>query len=282
MAVPSLDERSIPRLAWSERSGLTSAPEWRPDEPAVVDSWLVAEGRVRGLPMHGRRFLRACAETVPELPPATVQCFLDAVRRWLPAHGRWFPRIEAYRGPEPRLALWPRPAPEPGAGEVTLWIPPDPDPRLWPTVKGPDLRVLAGLRKRAEAAGADDALLYDGGGTILETAHSALVWWRGDELCVPEAGLPVLPSVTRAHLERLAGCWRCPVRSERVDLAELPGLETWTLNALHGLRPVRAWVGADGRSRAARVSPRAADWRRAVRHRAVLPACNLWEPPCAH
>ncbi|NKZ08274.1 aminotransferase class IV [Actinomadura latina] len=274
------------RLAWSERSGLAPAAQWPPDEPAVVDSWLIAEGRVRDLALHGQRFLRACADTVPELPPATVHGFLDAVRHWLPSRGRWFPRIEAYGGPEPRLALWPRPAPDAGAGagagEVTLWIPPESDPRVRPTVKGPDLRVLAGLREQARTAGADDALLYDGGGTVLETAHSALVWWRGDELCVPEAGLPVLPSVTRTHLERLAECWRCTVRHDRVGLPELPGLETWTLNALHGLRPVRAWIGTDGRRTAARVSPRAADWRRAVRHRAVLPAFNLWELPCAH
>ncbi|TYK44030.1 aminotransferase class IV [Actinomadura decatromicini] len=270
------------RLVWNEPSGLTPVADRRPGAPAVVDSWLVADGRVRDLMLHGRRFLGACAELAPELSPATVLDFLDAVRHWLPSHGRWFPRIEAYGGPEPGLALWPRPAPAPGAGEVTLWIPPDPDPRVCPTVKGPDLRVLAGLRERAKAVGADDALLYGSGGTVLETAHSALVWWRGDELCVPEADLLVLPSVTRTHLERLAECWRCSVRRESVDLAELPALETWTLNALHGLRPVRAWIGADGRSTAARVSARAADWRRAVRHRAVLPAANLWELPCAH
>lgn len=280
MAVPAVDERTSRRLTWSERSGLVPAEDRHPYEPAVVDSWLVAEGRVRDLPLHGRRFRRACAEMVPELPAATVQRFLDAARRRLPEHGRWFPRIEACGGPEPRLALWLRPAPAPGAGEVTLWIPPDPDPRLRPTVKGPDLRLLAGLRERAQAVGADDALLHDGEGTVLEAAHSALVWWRGDELCVPEPGLAVLPSVTRAHLERLAECWRCPVRTGRLRPAELPELETWSLNALHGLRPVRAWIGADGRATAAKVSTRAADWRRAVRQRAVLP-CDLREQPCA-
>ncbi|MEU8119208.1 aminotransferase class IV [Spirillospora sp. NPDC049024] len=270
------------RLVWSERSGLAPAAGRRPDEPAVVDSWLVAEGRVRDLPLHGQRFQRACADLVPELPPDTVHRFLEAVRLWLPPRGRWFPRIEAYGGPEPRLALWARTAPAPGAGEVRLWIPPDPDPRTRPLVKGPDLRVLAALRERAKAVGADDAVLYESGGTVLETAHSALVWWRGDELCVPDAGLAVLPSVTRTHLERLAECWRFTVRQEKADLSELPGLETWTLNALHGLRPVRAWIGADGRPTPARVTARAADWRRAVRHRAVLPAFNLWELPCAH
>ncbi|GGL57051.1 aminotransferase class IV [Planomonospora parontospora] len=273
--------RAEERLVWT-RAGLSAAPDRRPDDPAVVDSWLVGEGRVRDLALHGRRFLHACAAAVPELPAAEIRRFLDAVRHWLPPRGRWFPRIEAYAGAEPRLALWPRPAPEPGPAEVALWIPPEPDPRLWPAVKGPDLRVLAGLRERARAVGADDALLHDQGGTVLETAHSALVWWRGGTLCLPDADLPVLPSITRDHLERLAGCWRCPVRRERVSLAELPELEAWTLNALHGLRPVRAWTDADGRSTPAKVSARAAEWQRAVRHRAVLPALHLWGEPCAH
>ncbi|SDK43978.1 aminotransferase class IV [Nonomuraea jiangxiensis] len=273
-------ERAYERLAWTG-PGLIAAPDRWPGDPAVVDSWLVAEGRVRDLALHGQRFLRACAEAVPELPAAEIRRFLGAVRHWLPPRGRWFPRIEAYGGAEPRLALWPRPAPEPGPAEVTLWIPPESDPRRRPEVKGPDLPVLARLRERARAVGADDALLHDGDGTVLETAHSALVWWRGDTLCAPDDGLPVLPSITRSHLERLAGCWRCPVRRERVSLAELPELETWTLNALHGLRPVRAWADADGRSTPAKVSVRAAEWRQAVRHRAVLPALHLWEQPCA-
>ncbi|WP_336215590.1 aminotransferase class IV [Nonomuraea sp. LPB2021202275-12-8] len=275
------DERTSERMVWNESSGLTSATWWRPGEPSVVDSWLVAEGRVRGLGLHERRFLCSCAELVPEL--TTIDRFLDAVRLWLPEHGLWFPRIEAYGGAEPRLALWPRAWPGPSDEDVTLWIPPEPDPRSRPTVKGPDLRVLAGLRDRARAAGADDAVLYDGDGTALETAHSALVWWRGGTLCVPEAGLPVLPSVTRIHLERLADDWRCPIRRERVSLAELTRLEAWTVNALHGLRPVRAWVDAGGRSTPARLAApaRTAQWRQAVRHRAVLPARHLLESPCA-
>ncbi|GGS61115.1 hypothetical protein GCM10010156_19850 [Planobispora rosea] len=265
------------RLVWTERSGLSPAAGPPQGEPAVVDSWLVAEGRVRDLALHGRRFLRSCEQLVPELPSAAVRRFLDEVWQWLPGHGRWFPRIEAYGGAEPLLALWPRPAPEHAPGEVTLWTPPEPDPRRRPTVKGPDLRVLARLRDRAEAAGADDALLHDADGTVLETAHSALVWWRGGTLCVPEATLPVLPSVTRDHLERLAACWNFPVRHDRVTLDEVPELEVWTLNALHGLRPVRAWIDRAGRTRPGRISARAAEWQQAVRHRTVLPAPHLWE-----
>ncbi|MFI6531638.1 aminotransferase class IV [Nonomuraea sp. NPDC050547] len=277
-----LTVRAGERLAWDPGSGLVPAAPRPPGEPAVVDSWLVTDERVRDLPLHEERFVRASTELVPGLRAAAVHDFLDAVRHRLPGHGRWFPRVEAYTGAGPRLALWPRPAPEPGDAEVTLWIPTAADPRRRPTVKGPDLRVLAELRDRARARGADDALLYDRRGTALESAHSALVWWRGGTLCVPDRALPVLPSVTRIHLERLAACWRCPVRQERVSVAELMELETWSVNALHGLRPVRAWVDAAGRTRAAaRISARAAEWRQAVSHRAVLPVLPAREQPCA-
>ncbi|MFI6294962.1 aminotransferase class IV [Nonomuraea sp. NPDC050790] len=277
-----LTVRADERLAWDAGSGLVPVADRPPGEPAVVDSWLVADERVRDLPLHEERFLRASTELLPDLPAAAVHDFLDAVRRWQPGHGRWFPRVEAYAGARPRLALWPRPAPEPDGEEVTLWIPPGPDPRRHPTVKGPDLRVLAALRERARELGADDALLHDRAGTALESAHSALVWWRGGTLCVPAGDLPVLPSVTRIHLERLAACWRVPVRRERISVTELTELETWSVNALHGLRPVRAWVDAAGRTRAAaRISARAEEWRQAVSHRAVLPVLPAREQPCA-
>lgn len=254
-----------------------SAERQETGHPVVVDSWLVADGRVRGLGLHEERFTRSCAELLPELPADEVRHFLDGVRRWLPAEGRWFPRIEAYGGPTPHLTLWKRPAPEPGEDTVALWVVPGPDPRTRPEVKGPDLPLLAGLRDLARDAGADDALLCDAEGTVLEAAHAAVVWWRHDTLCVPAPDLRVLPSVTRAHVERLAEAWRCPVARERVHVDELRELETWTLNALHGLRPVTAWTDASGRSTKARVSARAAEWRQAVQARAVLPL----ESPCA-
>jgi branched-subunit amino acid aminotransferase/4-amino-4-deoxychorismate lyase len=57
----------------------------------------------------------------------------------------------------------------------------------------------------ALGAGADDALLVAGDGTVLE-APTANVWWReGDRLVTPSLDLPILAGVTRGLLLELAG-----------------------------------------------------------------------------
>jgi len=57
----------------------------------------------------------------------------------------------------------------------------------------------------AAAAGADDALLVAGDGTVLE-APTANVWWReGDALLTPSLDLPILAGVTRGLLLEAAG-----------------------------------------------------------------------------
>lgn len=204
--------------------------------PLVADSWLVADGRVRALDRHLTRFRNSCAALLPDLTPV-LDGFLAGIPQRLPVTGRWFPRIEAYpdEGPE-RLALRVRPAPEP-TGSVALWYPPEPDPRHHPTVKGPDLDVLAALRSRAPS-GTDDALLCTPDGFVLEAAHSAMLWWRGDTLCLPEADLPVLPSVTVSLLLEAAAATGTTVAHERCRPHDLADAEVWSANALHGLRTV--------------------------------------------
>jgi branched-subunit amino acid aminotransferase/4-amino-4-deoxychorismate lyase len=245
MASTVVESATATRFVWSGRGGLVreSAAPIRP--PLIVDSWLMDDGRVRGLEMHEQRFTGACMRLLPDLAGSTVKAFLGSVRLVLPRTGRWFPRVEVHGRPAPQLAVWLRPAPE-RSERATLWVAPGGDPRLSPKIKGPDLAVLAALREQAHTEGADDALLCASDGSILEAAHSSLVWWRREVLCLPTAESSILPSVTRRLLLELAQRRGVGVIRERMRPAELGAVETWTLNALHGIRPVSTWLGLTG------------------------------------
>lgn len=208
----------------------------------VADSWLVDEGRVRGLDRHAGRFGSACPRFSG--PPAdTTDRFLRAVAASLPARGRWFPRVELVAtGPGTRLRMWLRPAP-PRTATVRLWTAAGPDRRRLPTVKGADLDHLAALRAAAVAAGADEALLVSPEGHVLEGATTSVVWWRDGTLCGPPPGPRLLPGITRALLGELVGTAGHQVVTEQATAAELAGVPVWTLNALHGIRPVTEGLG---------------------------------------
>jgi branched-subunit amino acid aminotransferase/4-amino-4-deoxychorismate lyase len=251
---------SATRLVFSSRDGLLHASAAPVRQPLIADSWLIADGRVRALVLHEQRFCDACTRLLPDLDAGTVRAFLRSVRPLLPRTGRWFPRIELQQAPAAELAVWLRPAPAPAARTI-LWIAPGPDPRSHPQVKGPDLGVLAALREQAHAKSADDAVLCAGDGSILEAAHSSLVWWRNEILCIPTAESRILPSVTRRLLLELVARRRISVIRERMRPAELDTVETWTLNALHGIRPVSRWITSTGSRPARPVLPsRLVEW----------------------
>ncbi len=219
----------------------------------VADSWLVADGLVRGLPYHAERFVESCRRRHGVAPAETIG-FLRAACRQSPRTGRWFPRVEFAAGAVPggpavfRLRL--RAAPQSSSG-VVLRCADRPDSRTDPTVKGPDLEMLIGLRQAAVPLGADEVLLVSGSGTVLEGALSAVLWWRDGVLCVPPLSLPVLPSVTRRLLLQIA--------------AEV-GTELWTASALHGIRPVTSWSGAGLTAAPAR---RVAWWQARLAEKAI-------------
>jgi branched-subunit amino acid aminotransferase/4-amino-4-deoxychorismate lyase len=235
-------------LVWSGDDGLIDpGPADRAGQQApllVADSWLVREGRVRALDWHGQRFAGGCAQTGC-VAPSEVARFWAAVVSRLPADGDWFPRVELASVPQGRLALRLRPAPR-RTESVQVWVPPTPDPRQTPRRKGPDLGVLADLRQAAVAAGGNEALLRTPDGVVLEGATTNLLWWDGDVLYVPSPPeLPVLAGVTTRLVQAYADERGIDVRYVRSRLGSLAGREVWFVNALHGIRPVTAWIGAD-------------------------------------
>jgi branched-subunit amino acid aminotransferase/4-amino-4-deoxychorismate lyase len=217
--------------------------DWEPaDAPAgdiqAADSWLVEDGRVRGLDRHWARFARGCAEA--GFGPDATAGLRPAVEHALPATGRWFPRVELRSGGEVRLAVRPAPPREP---EVAAWVAGEPDPRRHPRRKGPDLERLGALRDAAARHGAGEALIADGAGRLLEGAYTSLLWWQDDALCAVPPDAPILDGVTRALLLELAAHDGVEVRLSRPAPADLEGREVWLTSALHGIRAVTGWAG---------------------------------------
>lgn len=250
------EEPEVRTLMWSEGRGLTRCRPAPDTALLAADSWLVDDGRVRGLDRHRRRFVAACAEATGD-SPARIERFWQEAVGALPRAGSWFPRVEL-AGPEPaRLFLRIRPAP-PRTESVAVWLGEEADPRVLPRRKGPDLALLAGLRGRAAERGAAELVLTTPEGLVLEGATANILWWEGDVLCRPSPGLPVLAGVTSALIEERAGRLGVPVEHRRCGTEDLDGREVWFVNALHGIRPVTAWLGGPLRAGPAR---RAASWQ---------------------
>ncbi len=242
--------------AFTWRPGGGFAP-WAQEEDKllVADSWLVSDGRVRGLDRHRQRFFRACTEVAPSLRDH-LPAFWQATVRKLPRQGRWFPRVELSAHPRAELHLRIRPAPPQGA-PVRLWVWEESDPRTAPRRKGPDLACLAEVRRRAARVGADEALLTTRSGLVLEATTSSVLWWEGLRLCMPSPALRILPGVTAALIEEIAARRGARIAHRRRRVPDLNGCEVWLVNALHGIRPVSKWVDP---SVVAGPTLRAAEW----------------------
>ncbi|MBC7518841.1 MAG: aminotransferase class IV [Microbacteriaceae bacterium] len=248
----SLAQVSPARWLWRGSELQQVENGWQTDDTVLAaDSWLVTDGRVRALELHRERFVAACLIprlNDPKLLPDPVHLaeFWAAMTAALPIHGDWFPKVELLRsqkGGAAELIYVLRSAPK-RTRSVVVTSHLGADPRTFPTVKGPDLLVLAGIRAAvADRVGAEEAIILSPEGYLVEGAYSALVWWQGNELCVPPAGFARVDSVTSRALVTLAQALGVSVREESVRPGDLAERELWSLSALHGIRIVREWIG---------------------------------------
>ncbi len=191
--------------------------------PTLIETVRVRGGRAPLWYLHLRRLVSSCRALGVPFPPAfTVpEGGADRVHRLeVGSHGVRLTEREP--GPTAPVRLQVSAVPHPGYPHKT-------------TARDSFAAALA----QARAAGADDALLLTTTGLVAEATIWCLFWWEGDTLAAPALGLGVLPGVSRARLEELAG----PVAERRVRPAELAGQPLFLANAVRGIVEVAALDG---------------------------------------
>ena len=204
----------------------------------VADSFLVNDGRVRSIDKHRKRF----NDSARSRTDLDLELFWNEVLKLIPRTGQVFPRVELSGN---NLVLRLRPPTE-FKSSVVLWTAEESDDRIDPTTKGPDLSYGAMLRRKSNLFGADEAIITDREGFVVEGALSSLLWWRGDVLMAPDENTRWLPSVTRSDLFEIAAQAGYQTATEHVRPSELIGLELWVASSLTGIRPVVDWVNLGG------------------------------------
>ncbi len=250
----------------AEASAVTAAYRWHDGslhaidycdpgsvEVLVADSWLVEEGSTLAIALHRDRFLGSIRRIQPARDadtgssadiagPTELDAFWTSVIAAIPRTGSWFPRVELQRYREAwRLVYRQRSSPL-RTRSVRLCTHLGRDPRTDPTTKGPDLARLAVARTAAQARGAQEAVILDERGFVVDGCYSAIMWWRGDRLYVPSPELDRVGSVTAASVLGVAAALGVDVEWELATPRDLAGLEVWSVNALHGIRIATSWI----------------------------------------
>ena len=149
--------------------------------------------------------------------------------------------------------------------EVVEW-----SPGMLAGAKSTSYAANMAAQARAQAHGADDALLVDPAGVVLE-APTSNVWLReGDRLVTPTLELPILAGITRAALLELAPSAGYAVEEAVVVLDRLAAAEeAFTSSSVREVMPVTAIGGASVGDGAP--GPAAAALQRALRAAAGYP-----------
>jgi branched-subunit amino acid aminotransferase/4-amino-4-deoxychorismate lyase len=117
-------------------------------------------------------------------------------------------------------------------------------PGLLAGAKSTSYAANMGAQAEAQRRGADDALLVDPSGTVLE-APTANVWWREDErLLTPALEQPILAGITRAVLVELAPSAGFDVEEGVFRLERLAAADEVFLSS--SVREVMAVTAIDG------------------------------------
>lgn len=103
-----------------------------------------------------------------------------------------------------------------------------------------DRAWLAAARHGVQPVGADDALLLDSQGRVVEATSWAVGWWDGEQICFPPLELGGLPSVARYRLDETV---RGGIRDVTLFRESMAWRALFVCNAARGLVPVATLDG---------------------------------------
>jgi len=236
-----------PRVCWVDgRLEPVERPALRADDSAFSEgrgcytSARIENGRARFAERHAARLARGARQLrLGPLDEALVRRALDELAEAAFGSGSGIVRLQASRDGDGGLHLVgvPRPlGPEPAEWSAIIVQPPHDGGGLAPGLKVSSRLTMALASDAARGARADEALLVDGAGWLVEGARSNIV-------VVPEGAGPATPPLDRgavAGIARDVVLERVPEIAERdVAVAELGGAhEIIALNAVRGARPI--------------------------------------------
>lgn len=152
-----------------------------------------------------------------EQEPSSLLPPLPILRTLLSRYRFAFPRLELrFQEGAFRFGIWIRALP-PLYQEFALEIYPDPDPRLFPERKGPDLPLLLHLQQRVPPG--VELLLCDREGRIREGTRTTLFLYRKGEFLFPK-----LPSLLRKE-EWLSSSRKDGETEPELPQSPLPGMQ---------------------------------------------------------
>ncbi len=197
-------------------------------------------GRVFRLKEHVDRLYASARAIMLEIPMARVamcamvdECIrinklTDAYIRLVVTRGYGDLGLDPKKCPKPTIfciadtiALWPKERYQKGLNAVTVPTPVNAPHNLSPAIKS--LNYLAHILAKVEAenAGADEAIMLDGSGTVAEGSGQNVFCVMGHTLRTPPSSAGILRGVTRAAIIQLACDAGYQVREEQLTRYDL-------------------------------------------------------------